>query len=101
VHPARVSRRDDELKAEREAAWIGDAVLALFARQHVLGERKSMDGEWFTRLTSNDFLSTFGNPTRVEASIGRLYQEQGLDAAFAWMEAELLPMFRKQMAKKG
>jgi hypothetical protein len=66
-----------------------------------LGERKSMDGEWFTRLTSNDFLSTFGNPTRVEASIGRLYQEQGLDAAFAWMEAELLPMFRKQMAKKG
>ena len=37
-----------------------------------------MDGEWFTRLTSNDFLSAFGNPTRVEASIGKLYQEGGL-----------------------
>ncbi len=96
-----MSRKDEELRSEREAAWIGDAVLALFARQYVLQERKSMDGEWFTRLTSNDFLSAFGNPTRVEASIGKLYLEGGLPAAFTWMEAELIPLFRKQIAKKG
>jgi dsRNA-specific ribonuclease len=95
----RVSRKADDLRQERETAWIGDAVLALFARQFVLRERQTMDGEWFTRLTSNDFLSAFGNPTRVEASIGRLYLDGGLAAAFAWMEAELVPLFRKQTAK--
>jgi 23S rRNA maturation mini-RNase III len=97
----RVSRKDEEMRQEREDAWIGDAVLALFARQYVLRERKSMDGEWFTRLTSNDFLSAFGNPTRVEASIGNLFLTGGLEAANAWMDAELIPLFRKQMAKKG
>ncbi len=96
----RVSRKDDDLKREREAAWIGDAVLALFARQFVLRERDSMDGEWFTRLTSNDFLSAFGNPTRVEAGIGKIYQEEGLEAAFAWMEENLVPLFLKQTAKR-
>lgn len=101
MHAPRVSRKDEELRIEREAAWIGDAVLALFARQYVLRERNSMDGEWFTRLTSNEFLSAFGNPTRVEASIGKLYLSEGMDAAFAWMDAELVPLFRKQMAKRG
>ena len=96
----RVSRTEDTLRLEREAAWIGDAVLALFARQFVLRERRAMDGEWFTRLTSNEFLSAFGNPTRVEAGIGRIYQEGGLDAAFAWMETHLIPLFRKQVAAK-
>lgn len=95
-----MSRKDDDLRKEREAAWVGDAVLALFARQFVLRERDSMDGEWFTRLTSNEFLSAFGNPTRVEASIGKIYLEGGLDAAFAWMEANLIPLFRKQVANK-
>jgi 23S rRNA maturation mini-RNase III len=95
-----MSRRDEEMKEERECAWVGDAVLALFARQYVLRERGMMDGEWFTRLTSNDFLSAFGNPTRVEASIGRLYLEGGLEAAFTWMEGNLLPLFRKQVANK-
>ena len=97
----RVSRKAEELRQERETAWIGDAVLALFARQFVLRERQTMDGEWFTRLTSNDFLSAFGNPTRVEASIGKLYLEGGLEAAFAWMEAELIPLFRKQLVKRS
>jgi len=97
----RVSRKDEELRQEREAAWVGDAVLALFARQFVLRERQTMDGEWFTRLTSNEFLSAFGQPTRVEASIGKRYLEGGLDAAFEWMNAELIPLFRKQLAKRG
>ena len=96
-----MSIKEEELRKVREAAWVGDAVLALFARQFVLRERKAMDGEWFTRLTSNDFLSAFGNPTRVEASIGILYQNEGLEAAFAWMDASLIPHFRKQIARKG
>lgn len=95
-----MSRKDEELRQERELAWVGDAVLALFARQFVLRERKTMDGEWFTRLTSNDFLSAFGNPTRVEASIGKLYQQGGLESAFSWMDANLVPLFRKQIAAK-
>ncbi len=95
-----MSRKDDELKKEREAAWIGDAVLALFARQFVLNERDSMDGEWFTRLTCNDFLSAFGPPTKVEASIGKLYLEGGLSAAFEWIDGNLVPLFRKQIANK-
>lgn len=95
-----MSRKDEELRQEREAAWVGDAVLALFARQYVLRERNAMDGEWFTRLTSNDFLSAFGNPTRVEASIGKLYLSGGLEEAFAWMDTELIPVFRKQTANK-
>jgi 23S rRNA maturation mini-RNase III len=100
VHAARVSRKADDLRQERETAWVGDAVLALFARQFVLRERDSMDGDWFTRLTSNEFLSAFGNPTRVEASIGKIYLEGGLDAAFDWMNANLIPLFRKQVANK-
>jgi dsRNA-specific ribonuclease len=95
-----MTRKADDIRMEREAAWIGDAVLALFARQFVLRERATMDGEWFTRLTSNDFLSAFGNPTRVEASIGKLYQEGGLEAAFTWMEENLVPLFMKQAANR-
>lgn len=96
-----VSKKDEEIRQSREQAWLGDAVLALFARQFVLRERGCMDGEWFTLLTSNDFLSAFGNPTRVEASIGRLYLAEGLDAAFHWMDQELIPLFRKRIARRG
>ncbi|MBX3740556.1 MAG: hypothetical protein KF712_06170 [Akkermansiaceae bacterium] len=95
-----MSSKDEEIRLERANAWIGDAVLALFARQFVLRERNMMDGEWFTRMTSNEFLSAFGNPTRVEASIGKLFLEGGLEAAFAWMDAELVPLFRRQIAKR-
>lgn len=92
--------RNEALKIEREAAWIGDAVLAIFAREFVLRERGCMDGVWFTHLTSNDFLSAFGNPTSVEAKIGEIYRAEGLDAAHAHIETEFLPLFRKQIAKK-
>jgi hypothetical protein len=37
---------------------------------------------------------------RVEASIGRLYLNGGLDAAFEWMNSNLIPLFRKQTANK-
>ena len=90
----------DEIRAERESAWIGDAVLALFARTWVLRERGKMDGDWFTCLTSNDFLSALGPPTEVAAKIGEIYKEGGLEAAFAWMDAELIPRLRKKMLKR-
>lgn len=93
--------RNELLKIEREAAWIGDAVLALFAREYVLRERACMDGVWFTHLTSNDFLSAFGNPTSVEAKIGEIYRLEGLLAAHAYIEANFLPLFKKQIAKKA
>ena len=93
--------KNDEIRIEREKAWIGDAVLALFARSWVLNERGHMDGDCFTHLTSNDFLSTFGNPTAIEAQIGTIYREDGLAAAFSWIESTLIPKFRQQWAKRG
>ena len=81
-------------------AWIGDGVLALWARLRVLADIGSVCGEQYTRLTSNQFLNAFGEPTSVEASIGRLYTERGLQAAFEWMDGTLLPLFRKQQANR-
>jgi dsRNA-specific ribonuclease len=92
--------KENQIREEREKAWIGDAVLCLFARKFVLRERQAMDAVWFTHLTSNGFLSAFGNPTSVEARIGEIYREQGLEAAFQWMDETLVPLFRKQMANK-
>lgn len=92
--------RNELLKIEREAAWIGDAVLALYAREFVLRERGCMDGIWFTHLTSNEFLSAFGNPTSVEARIGDIYRAEGLNAAHDYIEKEFVPLFRKQIVKK-
>lgn len=92
--------RNEALKIEREAAWIGDAVLALYAREFVLRERGCMDGVWFTHLTSNEFLSAFGNPTSVEAIIGNIYRAEGLAKAHAYIETEFLPLFKKQIARK-
>lgn len=87
---------DPQLMQEREEAWVGDAVLALYMRRLILKEQGKMDGEMFVRCTSNDFLRHIGNPTSVEALIGRIYEEQGLQAAFEWMEHQLLPVFRQQ-----
>jgi hypothetical protein len=79
-----------------EDAWIGDAVLALYARLKILREDGRVDGEKCKRLTSNQFLGTFGEPTRVEAKIGRVYASEGLEAAFRWIEGHLLPLFERQ-----
>lgn len=93
--------KSDALKREREQAWIGDAVLSLFARRWLLARDGKMDGERLVRLTSNQFLSALGNPTSVEAKIGRVYEREGLDAAYAWMEAEMIPLFEKQEGKRA
>jgi len=89
----------------RDQAWIGDAVLALYARLWTLDNTRSDAGglrtEVFTRFTSNQFLSCFGEPTRVEAEIGRIYAAQGLAAAFNHITAKLLPVFISQLNKQS
>lgn len=92
---------DDVVRRERELAWIGDAVLGLFARQWILKTYGRMDSDIFAGMTSNHFLSCFGNPTTVEAEIGTIYQTAGLEAAFTHMERELLPLFKKQQINRN
>jgi len=86
-------KKDPVLTKEREEAWVGDAVLALYVREWILKEKGEMDGEMFVRFTSNDFLKSKGNPTSVEAEIGRVYEEHGLQAGFDWIAEHLYPLF--------
>lgn len=86
----------DPVRIEREEAWVGDAVLCLFARQYILESTGAMDPEEFTALTCNAFLAAFGPPTRVESRIGQVYQREGLEAAFAYIRQEFLPLYLKQ-----
>jgi dsRNA-specific ribonuclease len=85
----------------RDEAWIGDAVLALYARLKILREDGRLDGEKAIRLSSNRFLAALGEPTAVEAAIGRVYAEQGLDAAFAHIERVIVPLFEKQEQRRA
>ncbi len=94
------SKKDEGRRREQELAWIGDTVLDLFARTWILRERGAVCGETQRRMTSNQFLACIGNPTAVEARIGALYRDEGMEAAFAWIEAELLPIFEKQERKR-
>lgn len=87
--------------ALRNDAWIGDAVLSLFAREWILRDQERMDGDRLAAFTSNQFLSAFGNPTAVEAEIGRLYAAKGLAAAFAEIEARFLPLFLAQEKRRA
>ena len=88
-----MKRTPEEIDQEREEAWVGDAILALYVREWILREKEKIDGEAFIRFTSNDFLRIIGNPTSVEAEIGRVYQKDGLQAGFDWIEEKLLPLF--------
>ena len=91
-------------RIEQEQAWIGDTVLDLFARSWILENHGTVCGEMLRRMTSNAFLACFGNPTTMEAKIGQIYADQGLQPAFDWIEAELLPLFKKQernLVRKG
>ncbi|MFQ3585060.1 MAG: ribonuclease III domain-containing protein [Cyanobacteriota bacterium] len=100
--------------SRRDKAWLGDAVLSLFARQWLLGlpQKKPLPfpsppscdltrTELFTWITSNQFLSAFGDPTRVEAEIGLLYENEGLQAAFVHIQEHLLPLFLKQVNNRS
>ena len=79
-----------------EQAWIGDAVLSLYVRSAILRDGCGVDGERSARMTSNQFLSALGEPTHVEAQIGRVYQRDGLAAAFGWINDNLMPVFQRQ-----
>jgi len=85
----------------RENAWIGDAVLELYVRSHILRAHGRVDAEMKTRFTCNQFLSCHGNPTEVEAQIGVIYQKDGLEAAFTWIRDTLEPLVVKQEAKRA
>jgi len=79
-----------------EDAWIGDAVLALYARLRILRGDGVKDNQKFIRMTCNQFLAITGEPSEVEAQIGRIYEREGLEAAFAFIEQKLMPMFERQ-----
>ena len=89
-------RKDERLEQTMKEAWIGDAVLCLYARSKILLEDGLIQSDKFERMTSNRFLGAIGEASEVEAQIGRVYQRDGLDAAFEWIEERLLPEFRKQ-----
>lgn len=89
----------DPIKLEREQAWIGDAVLSLYARRWLLAQGR-FDAPEFSEFTCNQSLSALGSPTTVEAKIGILYETEGLDAAFAWIEQNILPLHQKRIAAR-
>jgi hypothetical protein len=86
----------DKKRPLQADAWIGDAVLALWARLHILAADGVVDGPKFLRMTSNQFLAAFGDPTAVEAQIGQVYRNGGEAAAFAWIEQNIAPLFGRQ-----
>ena len=75
---------------------MGDAVLSLYVREKILREDVRVDGEKSARMTSNQFLAAIGEPSEVEAEIGRVYRQDGLAGAFLWIEERLLPVFARQ-----
>jgi len=83
-----------------EEAWLGDAVLSLYARRHILGTDGAVDSAKLERMTSNRFLATLGEPSEIEAQIGRAYKKGGLEAAFEWIDEKLMPLFRRQEEKR-
>ena len=91
----------DRRRRMLEQAWIGDAVLCLYCRTRILTNDGALDGDKFTRMTSNHFLTIFGDPSEVEAEIGRVYTDDGLQAAFDWIETKLMPKFDKREAKRN
>ena len=78
-------------------------MLALYARQWILAQDDlSTAGDRaaaFTSMTSNQFLSAFGDPTSMEAEIGTVYERDGLEAAFAFIETKFLPLYLRQRKK--
>lgn len=92
--------RLDRRKILLEEAWVGDAVLALYARGRILREDGRVNAERFIQMTSNQFLNAIGEPSGVEADIGRVYAVQGLAAAFQWIELNVMPMYLKQQANR-
>ena len=99
-YPVRFTIMEEAEK--RTKAWIGDAVLALYSREWILKQSDiatSERAESFISMTSNRFLACLGEPTSMEAEIGVVYEREGLEAAFKFIETKFLPVFKKQRAK--
>jgi hypothetical protein len=90
----------DPKETEKAEAWLGDAVLALFARQWILDTFGKADGELQGLITSNQFLSRFGAPTAVEAALGRIWQNEGLPAAMAELQTRFLPEMIRHLRRQ-
>lgn len=91
------------MNEKRTKAWIGDAVLALFAREWILKQpdiTPEKRAEVFIQMTSNKFLSALGEPTAMEAEIGTVYENKGLQAAFDFIEGKCIPIFQIQRKKQ-
>ena len=86
----------DDPKLLQAKAWIGDAALALCVREWLLQQDGRVSSAKFENLTSNAFLNTLGNPTKVEARIGMIYESEGLEAARGWITDHVIPQFLKQ-----
>ncbi len=85
-------------------AWVGDSVLGLYMRMLLLknGFKSGAErGELFKHITSNQFLSSFGKPTEVEAEIGQVYMMSGLEEAFSHIRRIISPVLFKQLKNKG
>ncbi|HUF62308.1 MAG TPA: hypothetical protein VMN36_09560 [Verrucomicrobiales bacterium] len=89
----------DPAELQRKA-WLGDAVLALLVRRWILEERGQLSAQLFEDLTSNTFLNSVGNPTRIEALIGLLFERGGLAAADEYMRVKILPHFLRQQRNR-
>lgn len=92
--------KQNRLSEAKNQAWIGDAVLSLYSREWILRDGNTTDGERQRAMSSNQFLTNFGNPTEVEARIGRIYQSEGLQAAFGWIETHMVPTFVAQEKRR-
>jgi dsRNA-specific ribonuclease len=90
----------DPIEKLRSDAWLGDAVLELYVRSMILDKRGLVDAAMKQRFTCNQFLNCFGNPTKVEADIGIIYRDRGLEAAFDHIKTRLQPLFEKQEANR-
>lgn len=87
----------------QEKAWVGDSVLGLFAREWLLKETGRIESDEYIQMTCNRFLSTMGQPTKMEAKIGHIYETDGLAAAYSFMQDELIPQYlvmKKNRLKK-
>jgi len=88
----------------RDEAWIGDAVLSLYLRQLLLESQvvpASVRTEVFKYFSSNAFLNSFGRPTAMEAEIGSIYLEDGLESAFQFIELKYLPVMKRQLINRS
>ena len=88
-----------DLEEKRALAWIGDAVLALYAREWILVQSDiavKVRAQVFQSITSNEFLSHIGEPTAVECEIGIIFKKNGLQAAMDYIESTLMPLFIKK-----